>query len=155
MPSIYCEIFSVVEDISKQLDELYKINPRVYIIFSQKNTKIEGSCQPEYRISRMYLEIIIPNNYTTFGKKRKVEVISTVIHEYGHYLAEIKLTGKERMRLGQEYGQNNFVRKCVEQSNWTTTKRLAQQLGLWNKYFYNVCKEYYYTSNLTYTIKTK
>ena len=155
MPSIYYEIFQFIEEISEQINTLYNINPKVYIIFSQKNDAIEGECQSAYRIDLIYLSIIIPNNYVTFGKKHKTEVLSTLIHEYSHYITDIQLTVKERMKLDREYENSLFVRRCVEQSNWTMTKHLAQQLGLWNKYFYNVCKESCYTSNLKYTRAAK
>lgn len=148
MSFIYPEIYEYVRELSSRINVLYHINPRIYIIYSNKNVEIEGSCMPAYRKDRMYLEVIIPYNYTTFGKKHQAEVASTLVHEYGHYLTELSLKAKDRIALARAYEQSQKVRKYDEQSNWTTTKRLAKQLGLWNKLFFRVCRESYYTSNL-------
>jgi len=148
MSFIYPEIYKYLQELSNKINELYNINPRIYIVYSKENTSIEGSCMPAYRKDRIYLEVIIPHTYKTFGKKHQVEVASTLIHEYGHYLTEITLKGKERVESSREYEQSQRKRKYNEQSNWTLTKKLAKQLGLWNKLFFKVCKESYYTSNL-------
>jgi hypothetical protein len=129
---------------------MYDVDPKIYIIYDQKLNAIEGSCMPAYRVDRMFLEVIIPRTYITFGKKRKLEVAATLMHEYGHYLTDLYITGKERIKLSDEYNKSLFVRRCVEQANWTTTKQIAQNLGMWNKEFYKVCRESYYTSYLKY-----
>jgi len=147
---IYVDVYKYIQELGNKINELYKIDPKVYLVFSNKNKVIEGLCQPMYKASQMYISIIIPYNYTTFGKKRQLEVASTLIHEYAHYVTELSFTGKERMKYANAYAENQLFRRCTEQSNWTMTKHLAEQLGMWNKHFYTVCKESYYTSNLKY-----
>lgn len=142
----YCKIVEYIEELSAQINDIYNIQPKVFLRFNQNN-EIGGSTIPAYRISDMYIELDIPHNYT-FGKKRRAILACMLIHEYCHYIESLSISGKERIDSVTKYIDDQKYRCADEQRNWTATKRLAKRLGLWSKLFYDVTCTHYYTTLL-------
>ena len=125
---------------------MYNIQPKVLLVFSH-NRKAGGFAVCTYRVSDMYIELEIPHTYT-FGCKNKTNLTVILIHEYCHYIDSLKIKGYERVDGTEEYQNDLTTKKLDEQRNWTATKNLAKKLGLWNRQFYAVIKECYYTTAL-------
>lgn len=142
----YCEIFEYTQDLSEQINNMYNIQPIVYLMFNQ-DKNLSGAAIVAYKLSDMYIELNIPYNFT-FGRKHKMEFACILVHEYCHYIDATTMSAKQRVLSVQKYTDNHEYKKADEYRNWTATKRLAKKLGLWNKAFYAVIQEYYYTSTL-------
>ena len=141
----FCTIVEYVKDLSGQINNMYNIQPEIFLRFSQ-DTMITGSAVLAYCIPDMYIELNIPHNYTS-GKAHKTILTCILVHEYCHYIESLSMSGRERNNAISMY-DNQKYKRAVEQRNWTATKRLAKKLGLWNKSFYAAVCNYYYTTAL-------
>lgn len=140
----YCELIDYIEDLSVRINDMYDICPEVFLRLNQSN-KIEGKVPLMYRISDMYIELDIPHNYTLADR---IMIIGMLIHEYCHYIEALTMSGRERANNGIKYVNNQNHRRLDEQRTWTATKRLAKELGLWNKPLYNAIRMCYHTTVL-------
>ena len=140
----YCEIVECAKDLSMQINSIYNVCPKIFLNFNSVN-EVGGSTGIYYRIHDMYIELDIPHNYT-FGRVHRNEFIFMFIHEYCHYIDALTMSGKDRVNSITNY-LNNSQYKCLdERRNWTTVKRVAKKLKLWNKPLYNAIRNYSYTA---------
>lgn len=142
----YCTIVEHIEDLSERINNMYGIQPKVFLRFNQNNT-VDGAAILTYRTPDMYIELNIPHNYT-LGKTHKTVLACVLIHEYCHYIDALTMSGKERVDNMTAYENDQKCRRAEEQRNWTATKKLAKKLGLWNKLFYKVACNCNYTATL-------
>ena len=142
----FCEIIEHVEDISERINVVYDIRPGILIVFNQYR-EVGGASVSMYKTPDMYIELTIPHNYT-LGRKNKVTIIVILVHEYCHYLKSLEMGSYERVASVQRYQKDQLIRRADEQRNWNATKKMAKKLGLWNKLFYNIARECYYTAAL-------
>jgi len=142
----FCEIIEHVEDISERINVVYDIRPGILIVFNQYR-EVGGASVSMYKTPDMYIELTIPHNYT-LGRKNKVTIIVILVHEYCHYLKSLEMGSYERVASVQRYQKDQLIRRADEQRNWNATKKMAKKLGLWNKLFYSIARECYYTSAL-------
>jgi len=145
----YGEIIEYIASLSARINAIYDITPPVCIRFNQ-NGDVSGSAVAAYRISDMYIEVCIPHNYVLCCTKHRILLAIILIHEYCHYITSLGMKACERTLSAEEYQIDQSVRRADEQKNWTATKKLAKELGLWNKLFFNMAKDYAYTAALTY-----
>lgn len=144
----FCEIIEHVKDISGRINAMYNVRPGISVVFNQhKDIEIGGASVSMYKVPDMYIELTIPHNYT-LGRKNKVTITVVLIHEYCHYLKSLEMGSHERIASVQQYQANQLIRRADEQRNWNATKKMAKKLDLWDKLFYSIARECYYTAAL-------
>ena len=143
----FCEIIEHVKDISGCINDMYNVRPGISIVFINQYREVGGASVSMYKTSDMYIELTIPHNYT-LGRKNKITIAVVIVHEYCHYLKSLEMGSRERVVSVQQYPADQLIRRADEQRNWNATKKMAKNLGLWNKLFYNIARECYYTSAL-------
>jgi len=142
----FCDIIEYVKDISGRINAMYNVRPGISIVFNQY-VEIGGASVSMYKTPDMYIELAIPHNYT-LGRENRVTIAVVIIHEYCHYLKSLEMGSHERVVSVQQYQTDQLIRRADEQRNWNATKKMAKKLGLWNKLFYSIARECYYTSAL-------
>ncbi|MCK4829160.1 hypothetical protein KA005_76260 [bacterium] len=142
----YCAVVEYVEDLSGRINNMYGIQPEIFLRFNQ-DTEVTGAAILAYCTPDMYIELNIPYNYT-FGKIHKAMLTCVLVHEYCHYIEALSMSGKNRVNTSVIYENDQKYRRAEEQRNWTATKQLAKKLGLWNKPFYAAVRDCYYTTSL-------
>lgn len=143
----YGMIVEYLADLSERINTIYNVQPEVFLQFNQ-NDEVGGSAILTYRVTDMYIELDIPQNYNILKPAHRITLTCILIHEYCHYIEALTMSGKERVNSMREYTKNYRHRRAEEQRNWTATKRLAKKLNLWTKPFYNSACKCSYTSAL-------
>lgn len=138
-----------IEQLSGEINNLYEVDPDIYVRLGHKNTSIAGLCNTTYHRPQMYISLLIPC-FIKMGRAVTTDLNILICHEYCHYLDALAHTARERHDSGNEYENDPIARKIDEHRTWRQTCELAKELGLWNKHFYNCLKKYNYTSEITY-----
>jgi len=146
MTETYCEIMEYTKDLSKRINNMYNIQPKVYLRFNKEN-KFGGTTVVTYTGKNMYIEIDIPYKYT-FGKTNKTFFACTLLHEYCHYMHGLGMSKKEKIKDIKNYKNDLEYQRLAEHQNWLNTKHLAKKLKMWNKTFFKVMKKFYYTATI-------
>lgn len=145
----YCGIIKYIENLSARINKMYGITPPVCVRFNQTNN-IGGAAIAMYKIPDMYIVVHLPYNYMLRCPKDHTILAITLIHEYCHYIAALHMNASERIVSVEKYHKDHSEKRADEQRNWTATKKLAKELGLWNKRFYNAIKGYSFSTLLKY-----
>ena len=150
MSNVYIQIYERVIELSEEINGLYDIDPMINIKIDKSAGVFTGECTTTYKKPAMYIDLFIPSNIITFGKKNKTTLDMILIHEYCHYMKALKLCANDRQKDSDDYTKYISERKQDERKTWRQTKALALQLGLWNKMFFKSLRTYVYSSDIYY-----
>lgn len=151
--TIYDKLVDYTELISKKVEERYPDKDfsllDIWLVLSDKPSDgvYDGVCHVAYKKNSMRIEMFLPNiDSVTAAVKRNIAVV--LVHEYCHYVDAISNSAKVRHADGAKYETDSQHVHQDEVKNWSRTKDLLIDLGLWSKRTYNICRKYKHTSHL-------
>lgn len=135
-----------IHKLSGQINELYAIEPVIDIIFCDQDY-VDGECHVTYQKKYMKINIFVPSNIK-YNINTKTILSVVTLHEYCHYITSINMSGPLRVLSSNFYNWFPTEKTKDEKKTWRQTKKLAEALGIYNKEFYSVMKEYTYTGDI-------
>lgn len=138
-----------IRSLCVELDAKMGIKPKVFIHSKKaKKSLVYGTTTATIDYNDIYIRIYIPD--LPFSQIR-YQITSVLLHEYGHYILDIKRTKKERRESNFLYQTSVGYIVCEERKAWTIAKKLAKKLNLWDRELYNTIQDYFrFTGHLKY-----